>query len=169
MHKKNNPDYCNHIRNWYQSQLGSAIAFNAISKGKEEKIGYNAIKQGQKIITKLKPLENKSLLKEIRGEGLLIGIELIQYPLLFKVPIIKKYLATLFSICCIKDIKNPIIVGSTLNNSHTIRIEPSLIITNTETNLLIETIKKNLKKSPLKLIINSFFYIFNSFINKQEN
>ncbi len=56
--------------------LACAVAREAIRVIKEEKLMENAVEQGKYFLDKLKTIKSKHI-KEVRGKGLLIGVELV--------------------------------------------------------------------------------------------
>ena len=99
----------------------------------EERIAEKALKNGELLINKLKELakEYPKLIKEVRGKGLLIGLEMIDEgasgQLIYELS------------------QQKILVLQMLNNQRVIRIEPPLIIGQEEINILMNALKKSLE------------------------
>lgn len=79
--------------------------------------------KGQYFLQKLKTIENTKILQEIRGRGLMIGIELKQ----------EEFAASIFSYL----IQNKIITAYTLNQPKVIRIEPPYTISYDQIDLVV--------------------------------
>jgi putrescine aminotransferase len=99
----------------------------------EEKLPEAAMKKGKYIMDKLEVLEEKhKLIKEIRGKGLLIGIEFEEptsgimkaVSLGMVNALSKEYLAALVSVELIS--KHRVFTAYTANNPNVIRLEPPL-------------------------------------------
>jgi len=151
--EKTNANYTSSIKEYYANNLSSAISQNALEDARAQQLDQNAKKIGEKFMTALKTLEGKGIIKEVRGEGLLIGIELKQ-TLLLQLPFIKHYTAALFASCCLKQ-ENSVLVAFTLNNPDTVRIAPSLAITESEADVILATVTKVAKFSSIRLIVQS--------------
>ena len=157
--EKTNIDYTSKIKNYYANALSSAISANALEWANAHDLATNATNMGNKIINALKKVEGKSLIKDVRGEGLLIGVELNadQFPL--NLPFFKHYTAALFAACCLQNKKQAVLVAFTLNNPHTVRITPSLTITEEDTDKIIETVTEVARYSPWTLFLKSVLKI----------
>jgi putrescine aminotransferase len=96
--------------------LACAAALAQINVLLDENLAGQAAEKGEYIIAKVKTLQQTypNLLKEVRGKGLLIGMEFITNDIGYKVA------SGLFS--------RKVLTAGTLTNSKTIRIEPALNI-----------------------------------------
>lgn len=114
-----------HAATFGGSPLASAAARETFKVIKEEKILSNVKKQGAYLVKKLEGLKKKfSFIKEIRGKGLMVGVELKTdaYPVFLK---------------CLDE---GLIVNSTHGN--VLRIMPALNVTRPEINQGLETLEK---------------------------
>jgi putrescine aminotransferase len=96
--------------------LACAAALAQINVLLDEDLAGQAAEKGAYIMAKIKELQNRypDLLKEVRGKGLLIGMEFHTNDIGYKVA------SGLFS--------RHVLTAGTLTNSKTIRIEPTLNI-----------------------------------------
>ncbi|SHI36538.1 putrescine aminotransferase [Clostridium cavendishii DSM 21758] len=122
----------------------------------EKKLCENAKKQGDYLVKELKKLKKKhNIISDVRGEGLLIGVELgnikkLPYDKLKKIAIgaiIEKMLNDHHIICSI-----------TSNNPAVIRVEPPLIVTKSQCKTFIKALDSVLsdEDSLLKLTAHGF-------------
>ncbi|MEO0082789.1 MAG: ornithine--oxo-acid transaminase [candidate division WOR-3 bacterium] len=106
--------------------LACAIAQTALAVIIKEKLADNALKMGTYFINELKQIKSKHI-KEVRGKGLLIGVELYEKARPF----------------CEKLMAEGILAKET--HDYVIRFAPPLIIKKQEINWALEKIKKVLK------------------------
>lgn len=151
--EKTNESYTSGIYEFYANSISSAISNKALQSAQTNNLSKRANQLGNKLKKELKKLEGKGLIKEVRGEGLLLGIEL-KKTILFTLPFIKDYVAAIFAGCCLNQ-KTPVLVAFTLNNPNTVRLAPSLTISEEEIDQIIANITKISYYSPLKLLIKS--------------
>lgn len=113
--------------------LACAAALAQIDVLLEENLAQQAAEKGNYITAELKKLQKQypDLLKEIRGKGLLIGMEFFTDDIGYKVA------SGLFS--------RKVLIAGTLNNSKTIRIEPALNIPNHLINTTLERLEDTFK------------------------
>ena len=122
---------------------GNPLACRAAIKTLEiltrENLARRSKKIGKYFITELKKLQNcyPDIIKEVRGKGLMIGVEFRK----------KSQAAMLIS----ELIKDKILVAYTLNQQSTLRFEPPLIITRAEIQKVIAALDKNFKKIKSKI------------------
>lgn len=138
----------------------------------EEELPKKAQEKGAYFTNKLKNLQKKyPLIKEIRGRGLMIGIEFEKTNTIFnKITMGKanklsqEYLGSLIAVKLLNEYK--IITAYTLNNPNVIRLEPPLTITKEQIdqclNALEDILQKNkgilsLASSEAKTALKSFF------------
>jgi putrescine aminotransferase len=141
-----------------------AAAIAAIDVIISEDLPAKAAKNGEYMLSKLRALQLKhTMIKEVRGKGLLIGIE-------FREPfkgyldklsgglvnqLYKEYFASLVASQLLN--KHKMITAFTLNNPNVLRLEPPLNIAREDIDLLIDAIDEVCKKnrSPVKTVIRA--------------
>lgn len=98
--------------------------------------------KGQRFLEKLKKLEHHSLVKEVRGKGLLAGIEFNQPQVLPGV--VKHLLEENFASLVAADLKSEfkILTAYTFNNPNVIRLEPPLLVTDEQLSYAAESLDK---------------------------
>lgn len=98
--------------------------------------------KGQRFLEKLKKLEHHSLVKEVRGKGLLAGIEFNQPQVLPGV--VKHLLEENFAPLVAADLKSEfkILTAYTFNNPSVIRLEPPLLVTDEQLSYVAESLDK---------------------------
>jgi thioester reductase-like protein len=154
--KKNNAHYVSLLDTHFNHQLGAYIALNALKKAQDLHLAQNATDMGHFILTSLKALEGRSLVRNVRGEGLMIGIELDDSRFPFNIPALKDYVSALFCGACMKLAPYPVLVAFTLNSGNIVRIEPALTITKDEALKIVNCISFIAKMSPLKIVSSVF-------------
>lgn len=90
-------------------------------------------KKGKYFLDKLQQIKNEPIIKEIRGRGLMIGIELTE----------EQYAASIFSYL----IQNKIITAYTLNQPKVIRIEPPYTISYEQIDFVVDKIHEAIKET----------------------
>lgn len=118
--------------------LACAVAIKTLSIIKDEKLDKKAKELGDYALKKLIDLKKKHrIIKDVRGKGLLIGIEISN--LGNKIPdnMMKFMVATIIS-KLINEFK--IISGFTTNNPSVLRFEPPLIVTEKHIDYFIESL-----------------------------
>lgn len=112
--------------------LAAAAAIAAIQVTLEEDIPGQAARKGERFMKGLVPLAEMypSLLREVRGRGLLIGLEFTSDELGYRVA------KELF--------RHHILVSGTLNNARVVRIEPPAVITEEEIDRVLHALQASL-------------------------
>ncbi len=151
---KTNPTLTHKLRHYYCNPLGGSVAENALLCCQSEQLSIQAKDKGNYILEKLKAIKSP-LIKEIRGEGLLIAIELNGQLAPFNLPFIKNYVAAIVAGSAFKNNNQSILLAFTLNNPCTLRIEPPLTISYEDCDKIIKNLKTTLSISPWKHILNS--------------
>ncbi len=120
----------------------AAIATIEILCRNNGKIITETAVKGQKFISKLKGLEELSIVKAVRGKGLLVGIEFNQ-PRLLPTPI-RNILEENFAALIAADLRRDfgILTAYTFNNLNTIRLEPPLTVTDEELDYVADSLEK---------------------------
>jgi acetylornithine/N-succinyldiaminopimelate aminotransferase len=108
--------------------LACAAALAVLEVMEEEDLIANTVKMGEYLINHM---EGLSGIKEIRGKGLMLGIELEQNSAELRTSVLKDY---------------HVFTGSA-SNKNTLRLLPSLNITREECDVFLEAFKKALQKS----------------------
>ncbi len=129
-----------HLSTFGGSPISCAAASVNIDVFQEEKIVENAEKQGNKIMGKLKELEGElKLVGNVRGKGLMIGIELVKDS--SKTPAVDQTKAV--KTRCREE---GLLVGLGGSLANVIRLQPPLIITDEESDRIIETLTRILRE-----------------------
>jgi putrescine aminotransferase len=126
-----NPLY--HTSTFGGNSLAITAALETIKYTLSNDLPKQAQEKGEYFTKKLNQISinYKDIVKEVRGKGLMIGIELIS----------EEYAASIFSYL----IQNGIITAYTLNQPKVIRIEPPLTIPYSVIDLFINTFEESLK------------------------
>ena len=131
-----------HTSTFGGNSLACLSAIKAIEVLREEELADKARQSGEYLLEKLKVIQSKhpKKIKEVRGRGLMIGIEFKES----RIPGIKniqhEYMAAIIAGILFNDYK--IITAYTLNNPNVIRLEPPLTINKNEIDILIDAIDK---------------------------
>ncbi|XP_046411893.1 alanine--glyoxylate aminotransferase 2, mitochondrial [Neodiprion fabricii] len=123
--------------------IGSAV-LNVIA---EEKLQENALQVGTYLIERLGALQldHPSIIGDVRGKGLMIGVELICNPETRK-PLPVPQMLNLF-----EDIKDMgVLVGKGGLYANVLRIKPPMCITKADADFTVEVINRAIKKSKLQ-------------------
>ena len=123
---------------------GNAVCCAAASANlevfQEEKLVENAARQGNKLIDKLKPLEEElTLVGNVRGKGLMIGIELVTDS--DKTPAVEQ--AKLIKSSCRE---KGLLTGVGGSFANVIRLQPPLIISNDEVARIVSVLSEVLRE-----------------------
>ena len=154
--KKNNAPYMALADSHFNHQVGAFVALNALKKAQDLNLQDNAQQMGDFIISSLKSLEGKSLIRKVRGEGLMIGLELDDSKFPFQMSALKDYVSALFCGACMKLAPYPVLVAFTLNSGNIVRIEPALTLTKDEALKIVNCISFVAQFSPLKVVSSAF-------------
>ena len=122
--------------------VGSAVALKVIQTVEEEGLVDNAAKVGAYLMRQLKDsLSDHPFVGEIRGKGLLIGLELVE-DRETKVPLNDKRTASIVSDC----FSHGLIIGRNSNTipsrTNVLLVAPPLVITEAEVDQIVETLTK---------------------------
>lgn len=117
-----------HTSTFGGNPLACAAACAAIQALQDEKLPERAGRLGDYFITQLKQLQQEypNVIKEVRGKGLMIGIELTK--------------EGIGGLVMSEMVNRGILVAYTLNNPKVIRIEPPLIIEAEQINFVVEAL-----------------------------
>lgn len=136
-----------HTSTFGENSLASAAAIRSMELLLEGEFVAEVAKKGDYFIARLKELQEKfPLIKEVRGRGLIIGVEFIEPKkgLLDTISmgqlskLTKEYLASLIAGELLKN--HRIITAYTLNNPNVIRLEPPLIVSYKELDRVVEAL-----------------------------
>jgi putrescine aminotransferase len=100
----------------------------------EEHLPARAAVMGNVFMRRLRELQSRfpQVIADVRGRGLLIGLEFQSQEMREKIQV------ELFH--------NGVLVAGTMNANRTVRIEPPLIITEAQVNLMVDTLEKVIKQ-----------------------
>ncbi|MHA1829545.1 MAG: aspartate aminotransferase family protein [Candidatus Heimdallarchaeaceae archaeon] len=119
----------------------SAVALESIAILKEEKLIENAAERGKQFVEGLKAIQKqKQIIGDIRGKGLMIGIELVKDPQ-SKVPAPNE---TKKIVDFLK--KEGIIIGLGGVYGNVLRLQPPLCINEEQTSIVLSKIKESFNK-----------------------
>ena len=115
--------------------LACAAVIAAINTTKEEKLVERSARLGEKLLTNLQALQAKypNMIKEVRGKGLLAGIEFAM----------DDVASLMIASCGRRDL----LVAYSLNNPKVIRIEPPLIIEEADLERAISIISESVEET----------------------
>jgi putrescine aminotransferase len=130
-----------HTSTFGGNTLACVAALETIGIIKEQELPQKADENGRYLLAKLKKITSKqAAIKDVRGKGLMIGIEFQSPKLTFVKRQMENFSATMASLIA-GDLLNKykIITAFTLNNPHTIRLEPPLTIKKAEIDLFLQS------------------------------
>ncbi|ACL70471.1 aspartate aminotransferase family protein [Halothermothrix orenii] len=164
-----------HTSTFGGNTLATAAAIAAMEQIVEQKLSQQAAEKGEYFINRLKELADKyDLIKEVRGRGLMIGIEFKQPEsgLLDKISqgMVSKfsheYLGSMVAGALYNDYR--IITAYTLNNPNVIRMEPPLIVTREEIDTVIGALEDIFSKNKglFGFTVNSAKKVLSGFFKK---
>lgn len=124
-----------HTSTFGGNPLACVAAIAAIGVIKEEKLVEKSAEQGDYFIAKLKEIQASynDVIKEVRGKGLMIGIELTK--------------EGIGGLMMSELVNNGVLVAYTLNNPKVIRIEPPLIIGRDQIDIVLKVISNTVEKA----------------------
>jgi len=134
--------------------LATTAAVATMNELVEKDLPANAAEKGEYLLMRLRDLADKyEIIKEVRGRGLLIGLEFkeMEKGLLDKLSggmlskMAKEYLGAMVAGALVNE--HQIITAYTLNNPNVIRFEPALIITKEEIDYLIDSLEEIFSKN----------------------
>ena len=142
-----------HTSTFGGNTFAAAAALATLEIMDQEELPQRAMEKGEYFLSKLKHLKEKyTILKDVRGKGLMIGLEFteIQNPLIQKVltnsnsETLNEYIGGMIA----SELANKfqIITAYTLNNPNVIRVEPPLIVTYEEIDYFVASLEKVLDK-----------------------
>jgi len=142
-----------HTSTFGGNSIACAAAIAAIEVIVEEDLVNNALEQGDYLLSKLKDLKsNHKFIKEVRGKGLMIGIEFNQPKGMLNTlsggrldKVATKYTGSMFAGELFN--KHRIITSYTLNSPNVIRLEPPLSVSKKEIDYLIDALSDILSKN----------------------
>jgi 4-aminobutyrate aminotransferase len=129
-----------HLSTFGGNPVSCAAALANIEVMKEERLPENAAIRGEQLMGALKPLENElTLVGEVRGRGLMIGLELVKDA--DKTPAAE----------AAKEVKTRcreagLLIGVGGSFANVVRLQPPLVLTETEAGRIIDTLSKVLRE-----------------------
>ena len=130
-----------HLSTFGGNPISCAAANANIKYLLEEDLSGQAAKKGEILIKRLNELMSKSeLIGEVRGKGLMIGVELVR-DLKTKTPASDEA-AQIRELCR----KRKVLIGHGGIKSNVLRVQPPLVITEKEIDTLVDTIEASLKE-----------------------
>lgn len=130
-----------HLSTFGGNPVSCAAALANIDLLQEQKLAENARDRGTQIMEALRSFkESTPLIGDVRGKGLMIGIELVQDR--DKTPAVKEAQAVR-ALCR----ESGVLVGVGGSFGNVVRIQPPLILTEAEAGQLIDLMKKTLRAS----------------------
>lgn len=127
----------------YRCQFGAHIALDSIIAGKELRLADHARELGAHFLERLRgSTADLAFVKEVRGEGLMVGIEFDPA----KLPgLIRDSFGGLIASRCINDPQQPILTAYNPDKPFLIRFVPPLCITREEIDAVVETMNRALR------------------------
>lgn len=153
-----------------------AAGIAAVNETVNQDLPRLAREKGAYMTEKLRNLaENNKLIKDIRGTGLLLGIEFnpitrgslnaISVGLINKLG--QEFLASIVASELVQ--RHGIITAYTLNNPNVLRLEPPLNITEKQIDRMINSLRETLDKTLRGILVNSGKTIVSSILKRHEN
>jgi len=138
-----------HTSTFGGNALACAAAIETINIIFDEKLTENAAVVGDYLMDKLNDLaKTTKVIAAVRGIGLMIGVEMNKPHSAFVTRRSEGYSATLASLIAGDLLNNQrIITAFTLNNPHTIRLEPPLLIKKTDADILVDALEESCTKN----------------------
>lgn len=155
------------------NNLATIVALTTLKIIEEEKLAENALQQGEYLLKGLRELQNKhpKLIKEVRGKGLLVGVE-------FTIPsdTASKMLAKVTELMFDESVattvatnllnKHQIVTAYTLNNTNVLRFEPPLTVKKEHIDTLLQALDKVLSLKYWGLLLNGSKIMADSLVKK---
>lgn len=143
-----------HVNTYGGHPVATAVGLHNIEILEDESLAENAAVMGDYIMKRLKEIDDLPIIGEIRGRGLLIGIELVSDKMK-KTPLDEKKVISIVAECLARGF----IIGRNTNTtpgfSNVLIIAPPLIITKEQADELTDTIKASIETVYESMIINS--------------
>lgn len=163
---RRSPEVVDHLERYYLNQLGAHIALHGLRKATEAGLGDHVREMGEilkKGLEELRPLS--SMIRDIRGTGLLQAIEFDPRPWGISLPMVGDYFGALFGGLCLRHPDRPLLTAYTLNNPSTVRIEPPLTVSRKEIEYLLSNLKDSLKGGYGRLLLSSLAHTVRRFVH----
>lgn len=141
-----------HTSTFGGNTLAAAAATAAIEELVEGKLEQAAEEKGKYLLNHLRTLQNRyPMIKEVRGQGLMIGIEFVESEGILNTltggklnEVAKEYLGAMVAGELLN--KHRIITAYTLNNPNVIRMEPPLVVTYAEMDRVLNALNDILQR-----------------------
>ena len=155
-----------HTSTFGGNTLAAAAGLVTIEEIMEQDLVRETLVKGEYFICRLRELQGRHpIIKEIRGKGLMIGLEFHDHSKNLK-KISDEYLGALIAGELLK--KHHIITAYTLNNPNVIRMEPPLIVAKSEIDTVLDSLEciLNQHKSFLSFVFGNTKNIIHSMLNR---
>lgn len=171
---KGNDKYALHTSTFGGNSLAMAAGLAALESIITQDLAHEAAEKGDYLLAKLHELKKKhNLIKDVRGKGLLIGIEFNQpvSGLVHKLSggkisrLAEEYLGSLVAGELMNQYR--IITAYTLNNPQVIRLEPPLTIDYPSLDLVIKALDEIMSHNFSGIVFNSIRTIINSIVKNK--
>ncbi len=135
----------------YRCQVGAQVAMHAIEEGKRLGLAQRAEELGKYFRRKLRDVtEGVEIVKDVRGEGLMVGLELDPQ----RVPwLIRGSIGGLFAAVCANAPGQPVFVAFTPDKPLLIRYLPPLTITKREIDAICDTSRRCLQYTVRQMLL----------------
>ncbi|MBW2268979.1 MAG: aminotransferase class III-fold pyridoxal phosphate-dependent enzyme [Deltaproteobacteria bacterium] len=138
-------DHFRHINTYAGHPVSTAVALRNIEILERERLEENAAAMGERLLTKLQPLLEQPNVGDVRGKGLLLGIELVA-DRATREPMEAETLTSIAQRCA----EHGLIIGRTTNAtpglSNVLILAPPLILLEEEADLIARTLEEALLK-----------------------
>lgn len=135
-----------HINTYTGHPVATTVALRNIELVEEEGLCHNAARMGNYILDQLQELENHPLVGEVRGKGLLIGIEVVSDKAK-KTPLPPAQVKGIVKACK----EQGVLIGSNGNTipgrANVLVVAPPFIIKESQADRIVETLVKSLNKA----------------------
>ncbi|EMI53353.1 aminotransferase class III-fold pyridoxal phosphate-dependent enzyme [Rhodopirellula sallentina] len=148
--RQNNEHLVQRMEAMYRCQINAHMANHAIQVGEDQDLAVRSQETGNYFRDKLKATSGDlSLVKDIRGEGLMIGVEFEEA----KLPrLVRGSFGGLIASRCVNDAKQPVLVAFNPDKPFLIRFVPPQCITMEEIDAVVDTFDRALRSSILGLL-----------------
>ncbi len=158
-----------HTSTFGGNALACAAGISTINYIVSNSLGERARENGSYFLSELRKIEKRhNVIKEVRGKGLLIGLELLPPEgIIGKQAFIREHFAAFFAGKLLED--HSIITAYTLNNPSVLRLEPPLIVEKGEIDRVVQAIDEVCKKQSeiMNLSLKKGVDLFKSIIRKE--
>ncbi|MFG0253789.1 MAG: aminotransferase class III-fold pyridoxal phosphate-dependent enzyme [Rhodopirellula sp. JB053] len=148
--RQNNEHLVQRMETMYRCQINAHMASHAIQVGEKHGLAVRSQETGNYFRDKLRATSGDlSIVKDIRGEGLMIGVEFDEA----KLPrLVRGSFGGLIASRCVNDAKQPVLVAFNPDKPFLIRFVPPQCITLEEIDAVVDTFDRALRSSVLGLL-----------------